>query len=65
MLRGRVFLSADHLNISDKNLTGIGYHPEFKVACELEIDSIDDDLLIRFNGEAKLCPRPDAQRWMR
>jgi len=65
MLRGRVFLSADHLNISDKNLTGIGYHPEFKVACELEIDTIDDDLLIRFNGKAKIRPRPYAQRWMR
>ena len=65
MLRGRVFLSADHLNISDKNLTGIGYHPEFNVACELEINSIDDDLLIWFNGEAKLRPRPYAQRWMR
>ena len=65
MLRGRVFLSADHLNISDKNLTGIGYHSEFKVACELEIDSIDDDLLIWFNGEAKIHPRPYAQRWMR
>ena len=65
MLRGRVFLSADHLNISDKNLTSIGYHSEFKVACELQIDFIDDDLLIWLNGEAKLRPRPYAQRWMR
>ena len=46
MLRGRVFLSADHLNISDQNRTCIGYHSEFNSACELQIDSVDDDLLI-------------------
>ena len=65
MLRGRVFLSADHLDISDKNFARIGYHSEFNVACELQIDSINDDLLVWLNGEAKLCLRPYAQRWMR
>ena len=65
MLRGRVFLSADHLNISDKNLTGIGYYSDFNDACELQIDSVNDDLLVWFNGEAILFPRPYAQRWMR
>ena len=61
MLRGRVFLSADHLNISDKNLTRIGYRSEFNFAGELKIDSINDDPLVWFNDEAKLIPRPDAQ----
>ena len=65
MLRGRVFLGADHLNISDKNYTGIGDHSEFNFACEVQIDSINDDLLVWLNGDAKLRPRPYAQRWMR
>ncbi len=60
MLRGRVFLSADHLNISDKNLTGIGDHSEFNVACEFQIDSINHDLLVWLNGEGKVRPRPYA-----
>ena len=60
MLRGRVFFSADHPNISNKNLTRIGDHPEFNVACELQIDSINDDLLVWFNVEAQLLPRPYA-----
>ena len=60
MLRGRVFFSADHLNISNKNLTRIGDHSEFNVACELQIDSINDDLLVWFNVEAQLLPRPYA-----
>tara|TARA_Y100000768_G_scaffold123008_1_gene90956 strand:+ start:422 stop:592 length:171 start_codon:yes stop_codon:yes gene_type:complete len=56
MLRGRKFLVADHLNISDKNLTGIRYCSEFNVACELEIDSINDYPFVWSNGESKFLP---------
>jgi hypothetical protein len=56
MLRGRVFLSADHLNISDKYLTGIGHRLEFNVACEVEINSVNDDPFVWLDGEPEFLP---------